>query len=771
VESGARWTLSHFFEYLGTPAPVGDQDRFSFESFASWYCSGGFNVAPWLELLDLNKVLSLLDDQHGGSPIPVVPPSSHGNHGGRGGVVTTARRPTVRRDRMSSLRRHHSARRNGVAPQPEILFTFPMAGGRSLVVLKDDAVYVREVVETLGLLTANPSATWMDLSTRVAKRRKPQKDEVAIYVNQTTFVQAMQETVPTYCRKRHLGESGCPHSVPEILSNFFQCFDIDRCDNVALDELMGGLSLLCGGKKSLKLAFAFGIFDTRPGMNKKMPGEGTTVHSLSGEDLFLFLRSVLIVLFSCCRQSLDMSDDVVGRCICDTANVICNDVMRHQWETKHLDRLNFDEFGQWYNDGGFERAPWLELLDLKKWVLVDDFETLPKQAPGHPIGSSRPPPVSHVAMARQSPSSAARSPKRSPGLSLDDGIPPPPPEDELDDSFFDESNIMAMDSVSLGDLVFLYACSVPAALTVMLLFLQMDDMDMFLSSDADNIKMASSFSFSPKHGKQQTPVPPQQQPASPGPPLSFHLTTSDKNGGYNMAFSHQRIDHLRRVLNESGLPSVDVREACDAILAKSVDSRSNDPEPRINKRNFDAAMKGILKWQPKTSAESKRTMNGVLDAVFACFDRDGQGKPCVAELACGITVLCQGKKSDKLEHAFEVLDVKKRQKLFKKEMNKYLQAFLSVLLSIAICPGLDLNPSHDLLTTSRGEPVERTAASVGRIVKSGADWATTLIFRDVENQKKTNSQITFDDFASWYTSKGHSSIPWLELIDLRKWVI
>jgi len=118
----------------------------------------------------------------------------------------------------------------------------------------------------------------------------------------------------------------------------------------------------------MKLAFAFGIFDTRPEVinikSKKKKEE--VVHSLSGEDLFLFLRSILIVTFSCCQQSLDMTDDSVSRCIADTANMICNDVMRHQWETKQADRLNFDEFGQWYNEGGFERAPWLELLDLKK---------------------------------------------------------------------------------------------------------------------------------------------------------------------------------------------------------------------------------------------------------------------------------------------------------------------------------------------------------------------------------------------------------------------
>jgi hypothetical protein len=202
---------------------------------------------------------------------------------------------------------------------------------------------------------------------------------------------------------------------------------------------MGGLTLLCGGKKSAKLAFAFGIFDTRPGVQnpKKKKKSEAIVHSLSGEDLFLFLRSILIVTFSCCRQSLDMSDDCVSRCIADTANMICNDVMRHQWETKHLDRLDFDEFGQWYNDGGFERAPWLELLDLKKWVLVDNFDAVEKQVAPASLPHPGPPPIAS-ALSREMPVLPP----------VDAAIPPPPPEDALDHSFFDTDAIMQMDSVS-----------------------------------------------------------------------------------------------------------------------------------------------------------------------------------------------------------------------------------------------------------------------------------------------------------------------------------
>lgn len=414
VHRGAKWTLGYFMKSL---PDEGTSGRFTFDSFANWYCVAGYNIAPWLELLDLKKVLPLAPDHE----TPLHLPPLHDI------PLTEPRSRSMPRDRVSSLRRHHSGRRRG--PAPEILFTFPLANGRSLVVLKEDATYVRQVVEQLGVLNVKPEQLWDAIASTVRRRRAKRKlDDGPDYVNMNTFVQCVMEICPKLSRKRSQPGESAPvflsaGSTSEVLANFFQCFDLNQTDKVAIDELMGGLSLLCGGKKSTKLSFAFSIFDTRPGAHHK---NSKLIHSLSGEDLFLFLRSILIITFSCCRQSLDMTDEMVGRCIADTANMICNDVMRYQWESKQLDRLDFDEFGQWYNDGGFERAPWLELLDLRKWVLVDNFDTLEKKV----VSSSS--------------SGELGTPS---SLRLQADVPPPPPEDALDHAFFDENAIMQLDSV------------------------------------------------------------------------------------------------------------------------------------------------------------------------------------------------------------------------------------------------------------------------------------------------------------------------------------
>ena len=38
-------------------------------------------------------------------------------------------------------------------------------------------------------------------------------------------------------------------------------------------------------------------------------------------------------------------------------------------ETGCDDLIAFDDFADWYTEGGFRVASWLELLDLSKWVL------------------------------------------------------------------------------------------------------------------------------------------------------------------------------------------------------------------------------------------------------------------------------------------------------------------------------------------------------------------------------------------------------------------
>lgn len=728
VQNGATWTIGHYLKHFEKINGKAEGKSHTFESFADWYTAGGYNVAPWLELLDLKKLLSLIGDNHDLSmPSPQIlqdalPPFPVAK-------TTTPEFMSPSRPRPSSSDPygHHKQ----PPPPAEVLFTFPLANQRSLVVLREDASYVRGVVDQLGLLSLSADEIWTSLYNTAVKQNAAKNPNIvskgkSMPVSKMTFVQCMEEIIQSKSTRKKRSASGVSTSVSrarETLVNFFHSFDLHQVDSVGLNELMGGLTLLCGGKKSTKLAFAFGVFDQRPKAAKKRGKKGSTSNdSLGGEDLFLFLRSFLIVMFSCCRQSLDLSDDAVNRYIADTANMVTDDVMRYQWRTHKKDRVDFDEFGHWYNEGGFETAPWLELLDLRKWVTVDNLDSLDTLQSGTDTSDIL----------------------ASPQIPKDLGCPPAPPDDAVDASFFDDdegNGIMNMDSI--------------------------DEMDMILmqpSQDKENdsvLKLTNSFSYSPK--------PEQKQPAHNPNSLKFHLVVDDDHGGYVVSVSQKRIIHLRHILMESGLHMIDGEVACKKILAKAfVDDKSGRRMSYlITKEDFDSAMRGVITSRGM-SLETQRTLSDILGQIFAAFDHDSTGRVNAVEIACGFTVLCKGKKSDKLEYAFEVLDKDRRGKLSRSDTTRYLRSFLTVLLNLVSTKSLDSDFEEDVMTTTGGMRCERNMSTMSRVVEAGSSWASSQAFR---KRKDNSDMICFDEFAEWYTHVGYSNIPWLELLDLQKWLI
>lgn len=746
VENGARWTVSHFLKPLG----IKEDDihaRHTFDSFASWYSSGGYNVAPWLELLDLNKLLSLVADDEIMMKSPTMAHDALPSFPGpktSSPEFEVSPHPLPRRtpSRQRACRPLPVQPSVGDAtpmtpfetvPTPHVLFTFPLANQCSLVVLREDATYVRSVVDKLGLLSLSPEEVWSKIFGIAYKRpplseigqkksAKTSHSTKSMLVDKEGFVETMQEMIKSQgnqSKKRTaVGLSKSVTTVHDILVNFFQSFDLLQTDRVALNELMGGLTLLCGGKKSTKLSFAFSVFDRRFNGKKKAKKPQNMPNSLDGEELFLFLRSFLIVMFSCCRQSWDLTDDMVNRYIADTANMVAEDVIRYQWRTRKKERVDFDEFGQWYNEGGFELAPWLELLDLKKWVLVENFDDMEKQR--------TPPPLS-------------------PGVGLmmtDADCPPPPPDAEVDPSFFDDDagGIMPMDS--------------------------MDEMDLLLmphpSHDKDDL-FSKAYPFSPK------PSPKPQPPLPVSNAIKFHILTRDNHDGYVVSVSQKRIRRLRHVLLESGLHVIDGEQACREILGmaqRDGKTRSGSTFYSLTKQDFDAAVVRVI-TSTTMSVQTQTTLTSILREIFSAFDVGGTGKADAFDVACGFAVLCRGKKSDKLEYAFEILDRDKLGYLSREDTIRYLRSFLVVLLTIVTTTSIESDPSEDSMTTMSGENCDTSFASISRAIEMGCRWASDQAMKSSRN----DDVLSFDDFAAWYTSIGYSNIPWLELLDLSKWVL
>jgi len=822
AEVGSRWTLNHFMskhemKKNGSISSNRENDhhhqnRIFFEDFAAWYTDGGYTIAPWLEFLDLRKFVSLLNETHSqqsqlqhqsktsitgtktttgtvkaescssSSSQMVLPlnPSSASSKGRSFADECFGISPQRHNSKSSSATATATKSQTPPAPSSDVLFTFPLANRQSLVVLREDAAYVRTVVDQLGLLSLTPEEVWdglyahtkknppSPLSYRYSKCHKSAKGKGSD-VDQKIFVEAIEKVMPSKMKNRKRNSSSSMMSSPqETLKNFFQSFDLDQVDRVAANQLMGGLALLCGGKKSSKLAFAFGLFDMREDtemVSKKKNAKKSKAKqannenkSLSGKELFYFLRSFLIVMFSCCKQSLDLSADDVSRYISDTANMATDDVMRYQWQLRQSVRVNFDDFGEWYNEGGFEKAPWLELLDLNKWVLLDQAKaekmmTDSTQMSSPQIGGRRHlkdksnnqdmnTMISPTKKAIEDFDITTCSPHLSLTLPLTIPQPPsPPPDDAIDpntDTFFDDIELDGIGG-EIGDMGFLFHDTV-----------EKENEEKYQQKDGISSKGVSPY---------RTIIPKEELK-----PLKFQLFTNESNV-YTISISSQRVRLLKHLVTESNLCNVAISTVCNNILPR-------DKSKQISKDRFDSVMDEVIS-DSNMSDQNQKSLNDLLCAIFNAFDFNKLGKADATELACGLTVLCGGRKSDKLEHAFELLDKKKKGLVSRFQMVRYLQSFLLVLLNISSCP-IGSESAEDILYNQEGEKALGNM-TLAKVICGASSWATEEIFKATPNDKKAvqegTEHIDFDNFADWYTRGGYNRIAWIELLDLRKWVL
>jgi hypothetical protein len=273
---------------------------------------------------------------------------------------------------------------------------------------------------------------------------------------------------------------------------------------------------------------------------------------------------------------------------------------------------------------------------------------------------------------------------------------------------------------------------------------------------------------------------PYQSNARPDNSFKFHVITYEEHGGYMLSVSQRRVSHLGHILTESGLYQIDAEEASRSILSRAISSKStngrskgNNEELILTKDGFDSAMRHVIslvRGKANMTLDTQGVLSELLVWIFNAFDRSDTGKASAVEIACGLMVLCSGRKSDKLECGFELLDSDRDGKLSRREMSNYLKSFLTVLLSVVSAPCLDSDPTEDSFSYLKGGPCDQESSTITGASCRGSDWATGEAFGAASKAGGDDEAMTFDSFAEWYTSVGYTSIPWLELLDLRKWV-
>eukprot|EP00557_Chaetoceros_sp_GSL56_P010156 CAMPEP_0176480804 /NCGR_PEP_ID=MMETSP0200_2-20121128/2475_1 /TAXON_ID=947934 /ORGANISM="Chaetoceros sp., Strain GSL56" /LENGTH=1523 /DNA_ID=CAMNT_0017876953 /DNA_START=627 /DNA_END=5195 /DNA_ORIENTATION=+ len=771
TEVGSNWILNNFLQHwnVKNTGTKSGTEKINFHDFADWYKNGGFNIASWLELLDLSKVNGLIgpDTLSGMYPMsklstndallgmpsstkralgfspttqPLNPPTSTGKIRSFDEFINGSTSPIQKEKKRRSLD----------PPQQfnpdinDILSTFPLSDGRSLIVLREDAAYVRSVVEQFGLLNCTPDSVWNKLSlhnkkhgSKALSKNKPvfdNCDKKCYELDQRTFVDGVMKSIPSKLRKKK-SQPPLAATPRDTLENFFLSFDMNQVNKVAANQLMGGFSLFCSGSKTAKLSFIFSLFHDHIDDDKtKKKSENDAA---SGKEVFYFFRSILIVLFSCCKQSLMLTAGPVGQYIADAANKVTNDVMRYQWKTRKVDRINFDEFGEWYNKGGYEVAPWIELLDLEKWAFLDkdkaekmlmnsksdlDHQLKDKSSSEQKQYQSSPTTDKYVSR-----------PFFSPRVSHDDGFDP-----------------FGTDIGDMGDI-----------------------------ADIDCFDVDFGFDILPKVGYSsitgQSGTEPPQSPSAmqysdladngciASCPYQFKLST-DENNHRIASVSPQRVHLLKTILVESGLNKMNISNMCSHI------SNAANGSTIISRNQFDSAVEMILDNDvgKNMTSDVKKLCYSLFVSLFDQMV-NFEGAAVTSEITCGLIVLCKGRKSEKLEFAFDVLDAKKNGQFCRSQMISFLRSFLTVIFYISSCE-LGDEPAQNILLP-RGNSFEDHLEDLNIIMKV-SEWVADSVFKatldpvlDGSNEKTVN----FDDFADWYTKGGHETNNWLELLDMEKW--
>jgi len=199
---------------------------------------------------------------------------------------------------------------------------------------------------------------------------------------------------------------------------------------------------------------------------------------------------------------------------------------------------------------------------------------------------------------------------------------------------------------------------------------------------------------------------------------------------------------VQRLAARTGLRGRDPRAVCGGLLAFA-------EEGLLSKKQFDRCVRRLIPAQSLT-AEEKAEFSALLSALFYAYDRDGSSQVDVLEFMGGFALLCAGNKSGKLAYAFDLLDEDGDGRLSRRGLWRFLRAFLSVLMSMS----------------SKASSME--ASELVDLIDNGAVWTAATIFEQCDLAEK--NKIDFEELAAWYTEGGYRLSPWLELLDLKKWL-
>ena len=356
----------------------------SFDEFAQWYTHGGFRAASWFELLDLKKwVIESPEEpalEYSGmrsSSAKVQTADSDEDSDGVDAAIEAAD-SLNQVDEVSADYDEYDeyeyddddddtdeindgAVVEGTSP---ICFTFSLTTvGHCLNIVQADVDFVMHIVTSSHFYELTPERAasvlmWYMDGNEGGQAFYSRGDESSLA--KISYNKAMRDMLP---RVAECGQETVKF-LTYALSNIFYFFVPEGQNQAPMAEVATALSLFCQGSKSAKLQQGF--------TNFAWPAESESEEErMDGIQLRRFLSSILSVLFTCCRHTgvlqLNEAREIVAFAVEELAVRIMSRARRMLSVHDDTMVITFEDFGAWYNEEGCDDAPWLELLDLRKW--------------------------------------------------------------------------------------------------------------------------------------------------------------------------------------------------------------------------------------------------------------------------------------------------------------------------------------------------------------------------------------------------------------------
>ena len=200
-------------------------------------------------------------------------------------------------------------------------------------------------------------------------------------------------------------------------------------------------------------------------------------------------------------------------------------------------------------------------------------------------------------------------------------------------------------------------------------------------------------------------------------------------------FDCDRVRAIRHLVSSNNIDPSDIHESFSARATNGA----------VSKSQFDDAVRSLISGDA-LSGEEKKFLSRVLSNMFYAYDREGSGTVRLKELVCGMSILSEGGKSDKLALGFRVFDADCDSELSEQEFARFLRSFLTVLFAL------------------NRHASQCTAEDVWGVIDESALQFASKIFEECDLE----DGISFEEFADWYSGNGYELLPWLELLCLEK---